>query len=133
MSRYLAFLLSLVALFAGANLAVAAERDLTGVYDCVGTTDGGRQYRGEVTIKQTRQGYQVSWKVGQTEYRGIGFVDEGRLNVAWAMTTPQGAVVIGVVVYKIGEEGILNGKWIDPGLKAVYTETLRPQLDARTV
>jgi len=122
----LAFVLTCVlTLLASSAYANQAPPDLSGKYSCVGTSDQGGKYTGEVEIKKVNKGYEITWIVGKTKYAGIGFVDDGRLSVAWAMKTPQG-VAIGVVVYKIQNNGRLEGKWTDPALRGIYDETLIP-------
>lgn len=118
-------LLCAVTLLAGAAYADEAERDLSGRYRCVGTSDAGGKYVGDVLIKKVNKGYRIDWVVGKTKYSGIGFVDEGRFAVAWTINTPNG-VAIGVVSYKIKKDGSLVGKWTDPALKGIYDETLIP-------
>ena len=110
----------------------AAEPDLTGIYNCVGTSDQGGKYVGTVEIQKVRQGYKIAWVVNKTKYDGIGFVDGKDFSVAWLLKTPQGAA-IGVVHYKIQDDGSLDGKWTDPGLNGVYDETLTPRRDPREV
>lgn len=119
-------------LFLCAGYAVAAEPNLVGSYDCLGTTAGGKQYTGDVEIKKVRQGYQVHWEVAGAKYSGVGFIDEGRLNVAWA-TRQNNVIITGVVIYTIQKNGQLHGKWIDAGLGAVYTEKLTPKRDDRVI
>ena len=125
MCRTLIYIMIAFALLLSAGLAVAAEPDLAGSYACVGTTTGGKQYAGDVEIKKVRQGYQVAWQVAGAKYGGVGFIDEGRLNVAWA-TRQNNVIVTGVIVYEIQKNGELHGKWIDAGLGGIYSEKLRP-------
>ena len=119
-------------LLLSAGFAVAAEPDLSGSYVCVGTTAGGKQYTGEVEIKKVRQGYQVVWQVAGAKYAGVGFVDEGRLNVAWA-TRQNNVIVTGVIVYEIQKNGEMHGKWVDAGLGAVNTEKLTPKREDNVI
>ncbi|MEW4565309.1 hypothetical protein AB1K70_22480 [Bremerella sp. JC770] len=125
MVRLVVALACVVTLFASVSYADPAERDLSGKYQCTGTSNQGGKYVGQVTIKKRNQGYQITWIVDKTTYSGIGFVDEDRLNVAWTLKTPQG-VAIGVISYKIQDNGTLEGKWTDPSLKGIYDETLVP-------
>ena len=99
--------------------------DLSGQYQCKGTSDQGAAYSGIVEIKKVRQGYQLTWVVGKTKYSGIGFVHDGHMSVAWTVKTPQGTA-IGVVQYKLQKNGVLEGKWVDPGLNGIYDEVLVP-------
>jgi len=132
MVRLIVALACVVTLFTSVSYAEPAQRDLSGKYRCVGTSDQGGKYAGQVTIKKVNQGYQITWVVGKTKYSGIGFVDEDRLSVAWTVKTPQG-VAIGVVSYKIQDNGILKGKWTDPSLKGIYDETLVPIAEDRII
>lgn len=125
MYRLSVALVFVVTLFASATYADQAELDLSGRYRCIGTSDQGAQYTGEVLIKKVNKGYKIDWVVGKTKYSGIGFVDEDRLSVAWMVKTPNG-VAIGVVSYKIKKDGSLAGKWTDPSLRGIYDETLIP-------
>ncbi|QDU73210.1 hypothetical protein Pan97_01770 [Bremerella volcania] len=129
----LAVALACVVTLLGSNAyAEAAPPDLAGKYQCVGTSDAGGKYVGEVIVQKVNKGYRITWVVGKTKYDGIGFVDEDRLSVAWTLNTPKG-VAIGVVSYKIKENGTLVGKWTDPSLKGIYDETLVPIVENRLI
>ncbi|MBA2113364.1 hypothetical protein [Bremerella alba] len=132
MVRLVASLACVVTLFASAAYAENAPADLSGKYHCEGTSDQGAKYTGEVVIKKFNKGYQLTWVVNKTKYSGMGFVDEDRLNVAWAVKSPNG-VAIGVVSYKIKENGRLQGKWTDPSLKGIYDEVLVPIVENRLI
>lgn len=132
MYRLAVTLTCVVTLFASAAYADQAGRDLSGRYQCVGVSDQGGKYTGEVVIKKVNKGYQITWVVNKTKYSGIGFVDEDRFSVAWTVKTPNG-VAIGVVSYKIKENGTLQGKWTDPSLKGIYDETLVPIIENRLI
>jgi len=125
MFRLAIALTCVVTLLASSAYANQDERDLSGKYRCVGTTENGAKYTGEVVIKKVNKGYKIEWVVKNRKYTGIGFVDEDRLSVAWTVNTPNG-VVLGVIAFKIKKDGSLVGKWIDPSLKEIYDETLIP-------
>ncbi len=125
MVRFAVALFCALTLLSSAAYTQQVERDLSGQYRCVGTSDQGAQYSGNVVIKKVNKGYKIDWAVGDDKYSGIGFVDEDRFAVAWTVRTPRG-VAIGVVSYKINKDGSLKGKWTDPSLKGIYDETLIP-------
>ncbi|MEW4455302.1 hypothetical protein AB1L30_21715 [Bremerella sp. JC817] len=127
----LAVLCSLILLLA-TSTADAAPADLSGMYRCQGTSDQGTPYSGVVEIKQVRKGYQLTWTVDKTKYAGIGFIHDGYLSVAWTVKTVNGTA-IGVLLYKVKEDGTLEGKWTDPSLNGVYDETLTPIKGDRTI
>lgn len=132
MCRTLIYTTVAFTLLLSAGFAVAAEPDLSGSYACVGTTAEGKQYIGDVEIKKVRQGYQIAWQVAGAKYGGVGFIDEGRLNVAWA-TRQNNVIVTGVIVYEIQKNGELHGKWVDAGLGGIYTEKLTPKREDNVI
>jgi len=105
--------------------------DLAGTYTCKGTNNGVN-YEGTVVLKKVREGYHLKWNVANDSYEGVGFIDDGKLSVAWITKTPNG-VAIGVITYKIEEKKKLVGKWIDQSMNAIHTETLRPKVDLQAI
>jgi hypothetical protein len=78
----------------------------------------GVPYDGTVQITRKRGRYEVNWKSSASNYSGIGLADGNKLCVAW------GSRGVGVVVYKIGENGTLKGRWWDPGAAADKSDGL---------
>jgi len=100
--------------------AAAEDAAITGSYNCVGDTGGGRQYKGEVEISKEEGVYNLEWTVAGKTYRGIGLRDGDKLSVSWVS-----AGIGGIVVYKIEKGGKLAGRWSQFGAKgAVLEETL---------
>ena len=86
-----------------------------GSYKVEGRNADGSGYDGTVTITKHGKVYQLSWKVGNTSYRGSGTLTGNVLTVNWGSSTP--------VVYALAEDGSLSGLW-DAGLGE---ETLTPE------
>lgn len=104
----------------------AVPANLAGIYDCKGVSVNGAAYQGEVRISKKGQGYRFDWQIGGEQYNGIGFVEDGRINVSWILVV-DGKVAHGAVSYKIKENGTLEGKWIDHTAAGINTEVLTPQ------
>jgi len=112
--------------------ASAAEPKLGGDYVCKGVSNNGKIYQGTVKIIKVNAGYQVKWTIGKQSYQGFGLVDDGRFSVTWTIIEGK-RLTVGNVLYKIQKNGNLDGKWVDPSLKAIYSEHLVPTPDLRTI
>jgi hypothetical protein len=78
-----------------------------GRYRVEGTTGGGAGvYKGLVEIKRNGETFHVQWKIGKDVYSGIAMVEGDTFCVSCVM---QGRPC--VVVYKIGVDGSLSGRW----------------------
>lgn len=85
-----------------------APKDISGTYDVTGTNEGGGgNYKGALVVTNHDEVYQFSWNAGKT-YEGVGVQTDNAVAVAFAMgETGEGC---GVVLYKIGADGSLDGK-----------------------
>jgi hypothetical protein len=97
--------------------------DITGLYECEGTTANGAPYHGTVEIVRNNSTYEVLWTLGPREqYLGFGVVNENVLAVSVLAGMP------GVVAYKIerSDKGArLVGQWTVPNAEGrVFSETL---------
>lgn len=97
--------------------------DITGIYECEGTTANGSPYKGTVEIARNNGTYEVLWVFGPREqYLGFGVINENVLAVSVLAGMP------GVVAYKIekSDKGSrLVGQWTVPNAEGrVFTETL---------
>lgn len=73
-----------------------------------GKTLDGRSYTGTVAIQPLGQIYELSWQTSAGKQSGIGFFEDGHFFVGWGTDAAAG---YGVVLYKIGKDGTLEGKW----------------------
>jgi hypothetical protein len=86
-----------------ATVAAAEVAPPQGRYKVEGTSGDGSSYTGTVTITEQGNAYQLSWKVGDSNYRGKGTLDGNLLTVEWGSATP--------VIYALAEDGSLTGLW----------------------
>jgi hypothetical protein len=104
-------------------LATTPDTDISGLYECEGTTANGSPYKGTVEIARNNGTYEVLWVFGPREqYLGFGVINENVLAVSVLAGMP------GVVAYKIekSDKGSrLVGQWTVPNAEGrVFTETL---------
>ncbi len=93
---------------------------LNGTYKITEGKDGdsGDAYTGTVSIAPAGTVYNVTWKLAKESYSGVGILEGNVFTVGWG-TAGAGA---GVVVYSVGDK--LDGKWAQPGGKALGSEVL---------
>jgi len=114
-------------LFAVALLAttVAARADtltLASAYDGTGTNPDGSKYTGTVSVKVVSDTtFLIEWSIGDATYKGFGM----RLNDTLAATYMIDDEP-GLVMYKVGNDGTLNGLWTIRGKNGSGTERLTP-------
>lgn len=86
----------------------AAIKDITGNYDVTGTNENGAgNYKGTLKVIEHGDVYQFTWDVGK-QYDGVGVKTDN--TVAAAFTGGTNGTGCGVVLYKIGADGSLDGK-----------------------
>jgi hypothetical protein len=97
----------------------------TGTYDLVGTNSSGETYRGQVVIAPQGKNYAVVWLVGSRQAQiGVGIYNswEDLFSVAFA---DHGRYYWGVVSYKVGAWGELEGKWASSDGRGQGVERLK--------
>lgn len=75
-----------------------------------GTTPRGRDYSGTLDIEaigNTDNLYKLTWETSEGDYTGLGFYEDGRLLVGTGID----AQTYGVALYRIQDDGTLEGKW----------------------
>ena len=88
--------------------AAAPSADVAGTYDIAGTNEGGGgAYRGTLIVTNRGEVYQFTWDTAGKKYDGVGVRTGDAIGVAFAEgNNGQGC---GVVLYKIGTDGTLDG------------------------
>ena len=71
-------------------------------------TSDGKKYTGSVIIQSVGRLYSLFWKTSTGNRSGLAFLEDGRLFVGWGTDEEAGS---GIVIYKIGKDGTLEGKW----------------------
>lgn len=89
--------------------APAAKKDIAGEYDASGTNiDGGGNYKASLVVTPRDDVYQFSWDSAGNKYDGVGVMTDGTVAVSY--TDGDNGKGCGVVMYKIGADGSLDGK-----------------------
>jgi hypothetical protein len=87
----------------------AASRDISGAYEVTGTNEaGGGSYKGTLAVTSRGDVYQFSWDTAGKKYDGVGVQTGNQIGVAFAEGSDGKGC--GVVLYKIGSDGTLDGK-----------------------
>jgi hypothetical protein len=89
--------------------APAAPNNIAGKYDATGSNpDGAGTYNADLTVTPHDDVYQFSWVSGKTSYDGVGVMTDDAVAVSY--TDGDNGKGCGVVLYKIGADGSLDGK-----------------------
>ncbi len=93
----------------------------TGIFQITkGTQPGGADYKGQVTMVQKGDVFEMKWTVGKDTYRGVGIRAGDVLIAGW--TTGKD---IGVILYSLLDGGrALDGSWAGLGDKKLGKERL---------
>jgi hypothetical protein len=103
---------------AGTERAVrtgGSGRAPAGSYAITGTNADGSAYEGTLSVVPHGAAFHLTWNAGGTS-EGIGLRDGDVLAASYGDTT------CGVVTYRVGEDGALDGTWTAFGLDGVGTE-----------
>jgi len=89
--------------------APSAPKSIAGDYDASGTNvDGGGAYKANLTVTPRDDVYQFSWNSAGKAYDGVGVMTDNAVAVSY--TDGANGKGCGVVLYKIGPNGSLEGK-----------------------
>lgn len=101
--------------------APSAPADISGKYSATGTNENGAgAYQAEITVTKRDDVYQFSWTSGSNTYDGVGVKTDD--TVAVAFTEGTDGKGCGVVLYKVGSDGSLDGKAGYWGVNSQETE-----------
>jgi len=92
------------------NTATApSAKSIAGSYDAEGTNpDGAGTYKASLVVKAQDDVYQFSWNSAGKAYDGVGVMTDNAVAVSY--TNGSNGKGCGVVLYKIGSDGSLDGK-----------------------
>jgi hypothetical protein len=106
-----------------AQPALADTMRLADSYRARGTNADGSTYSGRVSFRVVSDTtFVLTWKVGSTSYRGFGMRWDDTLAVSY-----EGGGFKGVVIYRVTNNGTLDGRWTAAGSNGVGTEVLEPE------
>lgn len=81
---------------------------IEGGYTVAGTNPAGTPYKGSLEVIKHDQVYQFRWDAGK-QYDGVGVLQDGVVAVSFC--EGEDGKGCGVVCFKIGADGSLDGKW----------------------
>jgi hypothetical protein len=106
----------------------SGQTDLDGVYVSRGINPDGSEYRGAVQILRDGDRFLVSWisprAAGEALLLELTSVGVGIRSADTLAVSYVAGPAIGIVVYQIGHDGQLVGRWTTAGDEKVYSETL---------
>ncbi|TPM96719.1 hypothetical protein [Mesorhizobium sp. B2-1-3A] len=101
----------------------AAAQSIGGTYTVAGTNFDGSAYGGEATITLTSgTTCTIHWETGGSSSDGICMRNDDAFSAGYVMDKD-----IGLVVYKVEEDGSLHGLWTIAGKEGNGTEVLTPK------
>jgi hypothetical protein len=117
-----AFIIAVALSMAGIAPVAAEPLKLSGTYDVRGTNFDGSSYRGVAKITvTTRDTCRIVWDTG-SEAAGICM----RNGPAFAASYVMGNA-IGLVIYRVRDDGVLEGLWTIADTEGYGTEVLTPR------
>jgi len=113
--------LALVAALLSAQSAGA--QDVGGLYAVQGTNFNGSSYGGQAEIVLTSDvTCAITWTTGSTTSSGICMRSDEVFSAAYQM-----GAAVGLAIYRIRNDGVLDGSWTIAGQNGVGYEVLVPQ------
>lgn len=105
------------------SVSIAGAQQITGRYQVIGDNANGTGYRGVAEITGTAGGNcGIRWAIANTPpTQGFCMRQGNVLSAAYRLGN-----AIGLVVYRIGNDGVLNGTWTVAGQEGVGRERLVP-------
>jgi hypothetical protein len=101
----------------------ASAQDIGGTYEVQGTNFNGSTYGGTAKIVATSDvTCEIFWTTGGSTSQGICMRSGAVFSAAYQMGT-----AVGLVIYRINPNGVLEGDWTVAGSPGVGTEVLVPQ------
>jgi hypothetical protein len=114
--------LAAFAFLAVATIARADVLTLSTTYNAAGTNPDGSKYTGTVSIKViSEKTFTIHWKIGDETYDGFGMRNGDALAATYTLDGKPG-----LVIYRLGDGGALNGFWVVRGENDGGTERLTP-------
>jgi hypothetical protein len=106
----------------GLAAAPAAAQSIGGTYAVAGTNFDGSSYGGEATITLTSEATcTIHWETGGSSSDGICMRNDDAFSAGYVM-----GKAVGLVVYKIQDDGSLHGLLTIAGKEGSGTEMLTP-------
>lgn len=112
------------AVLLGVAMPASAERlKLASTYDEVGINLEGAKYTGTATVEIISDTtFSIRWTIGNATYSGFGMRRDDNLSATYMINGEPG-----LIIYKVGEGGVLNGLWAIRGQNGNGTDRLTPR------
>lgn len=105
------------------GVSMAGAQEIGGRYEVQGTNFDGSAYGGTATIDvTTRNTCRITWDTGTTS-KGICMRNGATFSAAYAFSNGG----VGLVIYTVKPNGVLEGLWTIADTDGVGTETLIPK------
>ncbi len=102
--------------------SLAEAQDIGGSYLVKGTNLDGSTYEGDAQITLTSEfTCEIIWQTGGTTSSGICMRDGNAFTAGYELGGK-----VGLVIYRVQADGVLDGLWTIAGVNAVGTELLIP-------
>ena len=114
-----------VLLLAAASIAPASADTLklASTYDETGTNADGSKYTGTATVEVISDTtFLIKWKIGGTLYSGFGMRRGNQLAATYQVNGKPG-----LIMYTVGDGGVLEGNWSIRGEDGNGTDRLTPR------
>ena len=106
-----------------AMTGAAAAQNIGGDYQVDGTNLDGSKYGGTAHIEITSgTTCEIYWTTGNTTSSGICMRNQNAFSAGYVLGD-----AIGLIIYEIKDNGVLDGIWTIAGQDGTGTETLTPQ------
>ncbi|MDP4034512.1 MAG: hypothetical protein Q8P60_16980 [Pseudorhodobacter sp.] len=103
--------------------STAGAQDIGGSYLIQGRNFDGSAYGGQAEIVRTSDvTCEIYWTTGSTTSQGICMRSGDVFSAAYKLGS-----AVGLVIYRIGQNGVLDGTWTVAGSNGVGYELLLPQ------
>ncbi len=111
-----------LALLACATAAPLQAQEIGGHYKVEGTNINGTTYDGDATITLTSETTcEIEWVTGPTTSKGICMRNDDSFAAGYEIGNE-----VGLIIYKVAADGVMNGLWTIAGNGGNGTETLTP-------
>jgi opacity protein-like surface antigen len=113
-------ILAALLLAAGLASAAAAQTVREGTYDVAGTNLDGSPYEGTAVITLTSETTcSIEWSTGGTTSAGICMLHDNAFAAGYVLGDN-----VGLIVYEVKDDGVLDGVWTISGENGAGTEVL---------
>lgn len=103
--------------------AMADMLKLASTYDEVGTNPDGSKYTGTASVKVISDTtFLIEWKIGGSVYKGFGMRRGSTLAATYTVDGKPG-----LIMYSVGDGGVLEGNWSLRGDDGNGTDKLTPR------